>query len=118
MRRRRDFLVTYQEGTRLHGRLTVLFARRSGPDQPWRLGQTATGKIGGAVVRNRLRRHGREIFRHWRATLPGGWDFVVNYKHRAVEADQAELRRDLLASLRRLGIDPEPAAHAQSGPPA
>jgi hypothetical protein len=41
--------------------------------------------------------------------LPAGWDFVLNFKHGAVQASQADLRADLLGCLRRLGIDPEPA---------
>jgi ribonuclease P protein component len=109
LRRRRDYLTVYEQGARAHGRLAVVFALRRADDAPWRLGLTATVKLGGAVTRNRLRRAGREVFRRWGAELPQGWDFVLNFKHAAREADQAELKRDLLTCLRRLGIEPEPA---------
>jgi ribonuclease P protein component len=107
LRRRRDYKTAYEEGRRAHGRLVVLFGRRREDDGPWRLGLTATGRVGGSGGRNRLRRRGREIFRRWGAGLPAGWDFVLNFKHGAAAADIAELRGDVLASLRRLGIDPE-----------
>ena len=35
-------------------------------------------RLGKAVVRNRLKRRLREVFRRHRAGLPGGWDVVVN----------------------------------------
>jgi ribonuclease P protein component len=101
---RRLFVEAYERGMRAHGRLTVLFALRREDDGPWRLGLTATRKLGGAVVRNRLRRQGREIFRHWGDRIPNGWDFVLNFKHGAFSASQAFLRTDLANCLARLGI--------------
>jgi ribonuclease P protein component len=107
LRRRGDYLTAYAQGRRAHGKLTVLFGRRREDDGPWRLGLTVTVKVGKAVRRNRLRRLGREIFRRWGAGLPAGWDFVLNFKHGAATANHAEVKRDLLECLRRLGFDPQ-----------
>lgn len=115
LRRRAEYLTAYEQGRKAHGRLVVIFARRREEGGAWRLGLTATRKLGGAVVRNRLRRRAREIFRRWGARLPAGWDFVLNFKHGAAASSHDELLRDLLASLRRLGADPEPPA-ADAGP--
>lgn len=117
VRCRSDYRTAYDLGQRSHGRLTVVFIRRREDDGPWRLGMTATRKLGGAVRRNRLRRQGREIFRRWDGILPAGWDIVLNFKHSAVTADYADLRSDVLNCLKRMGIDPEmPAGGASPAP--
>jgi ribonuclease P protein component len=65
-----------------------------------RLGITATRKIGNAVVRNRLRRRCREVYRRYqrRADLPA-LDIVVNLKQRAAAATWDETRRQLERQL-------------------
>jgi ribonuclease P protein component len=65
-----------------------------------RLGVTATRKLGSAVVRNRLRRRCREVFRRWprRSELPAV-DIVVNLRGRAVAAAFQEARRQLEKQL-------------------
>ena len=62
---------------------------------PWCVPTVING-IKCVIVNSELREH-----------EPMAWDFVLNFKHGATAADIAELRRDVLASLRRLGIDPE-----------
>jgi ribonuclease P protein component len=64
---------------------------------------TATRKIGNAVVRNRLRRRCREVYRRYRrrADLPA-LDIVVNLKPRAAVADFDETRRQLERQLATL----------------
>ena len=45
-----------------------------------RLGLTVSKKVGNAVVRNRWKRLIREVFRHVRASLPQGIDYVVSVR--------------------------------------
>ena len=95
VRRRREFRETYDGGRRSHGRLVVVFVAPGEGEGP-RLGITVTKKVGGAVVRNRLRRQVREIFRRSPATrtaAPGR--LVVNVSPRAAAASFAELREEL-----------------------
>ena len=49
----------------------------SGEAADSRLGITVSRKVGGAVVRNRVKRRVREWFRMRRASLGGGRDWVV-----------------------------------------
>ncbi|HYU34686.1 MAG TPA: ribonuclease P protein component [Thermoanaerobaculia bacterium] len=102
LRRRADYLRCYRTGRRRHGALAVVhFA----PNQLGhsRLGITASRKVGKAVVRQRLKRRIREIYRRWkdRGTLPP-LDLVIHLKVEAgtsnFETLQAELLR-LLGSL-------------------
>ena len=68
-----------------------------------RLGITASRKLGPAVVRNRLRRRCREVYRRWprRYELPA-LDIVVNLRHPAVGADFDRFRSCLEGQLARL----------------
>ena len=50
-----------------------------------RIGITVTKKVGGAVLRNRIKRRFREIFRHHRKELLPSMDVVVN-AHYGIEA--------------------------------
>ena len=102
---RRDFLHAYELGRRSHGRLVVVFCLDRQDEGPWRVGLTVTKKTAAsAVVRNRLRRRVREFFRRRRGKLPRGWDFVVNCKGPAREADSVQLGQDLTQALTRLGF--------------
>ena len=96
---RRDYKTTYEDGAKRHGRLVVAFARPNGREDG-RLGVTVTRKVGGAVVRNLLKRRVREIYRR-RAARPGV-DVVVNVKREAATADFAALREDLTRVLTSL----------------
>jgi ribonuclease P protein component len=99
VRRRAEFLRCYREGRRRGGRLATLFFVPNALSHP-RLGITASRKVGGAVVRQRLKRRVREIYRRWqqRSRLPA-LDLVFNLKPAAAQADFAELRRELERQL-------------------
>ncbi|PRP95691.1 Ribonuclease P protein component [Enhygromyxa salina] len=74
----------------------------SKPDpQPTRLGITVTRKVGNAVVRNRIKRLVREVFRQHRARLPPGLDIVWVAKQQAAGATFAAVLDDFEALLRR-----------------
>ena len=70
-----------------------------------------TKKVGGAVVRNRLKRQVREIYRRWRSALPAapaeGFALVVNVTERAPGTAFVDLREELETLLARaLGVRP------------
>ncbi|MDX1502830.1 MAG: ribonuclease P protein component [Thermoanaerobaculia bacterium] len=110
LRRRADFLRCYRRGSRHHGPLAILYATPNQLAHP-RLGITASRKVGGAVVRVRLKRRIREIYRRWseRRRLPPV-DLVVHLKPAAAEASFDQLRRELERLLRRTLREPRPAS--------
>jgi ribonuclease P protein component len=76
LRRRAEFLSVQREGWRRHTRhLVVVHGPAPGPVS--RFGVTVSTRVGGAVVRNRVKRVLREIFRSYRARLTPPMDVVV-----------------------------------------
>lgn len=107
--KRADFLAA-NRGLRIARPGFVLLARPNGLGQ-MRYGITVTKKIGGAVVRNRMKRRFRELLR---GTLPvqglPGHDHVLIGREGGVERDFGKLCEELSAALAR-------AAEGKGDPP-
>jgi ribonuclease P protein component len=69
-----------------------------------RVGFTVTTRLGHAVVRNRIHRRLREIYRLHREELRPGTDMVVVARGRSVEATYRRLEQDFLAACRKLNL--------------
>ena len=102
MHQRAEYLACYQRGRPVTGPMATLHVLPNQLGHP-RLGITATRKIGNAVVRNRLRRRCREVYRRYRrrSELPA-LDIVVNFKPRAAAATLDETRQRLERQLESL----------------
>ena len=81
----------------------VLYARKNHSDHN-RVGITVSKKLGGAVVRNRVRRRLREVYRLNEARFAPGWDIVVVARSRSVKSDFASLTAAYLALAKKAGI--------------
>ncbi|MEM9290439.1 MAG: ribonuclease P protein component [Acidobacteriota bacterium] len=103
VRRREDYLRAYREGVRLFGRFSTLHVSKK-QDGGARLGITASRKVGKAVVRQKLKRRVREVFRRLpeRGTL-GNRDIVVHLKPGAGEASFDQLAVEMTTLLKRAG---------------
>jgi len=102
LRRSADFQRCYRQGRRRGGVLTTVHLIANSTGSP-RLGLTASRKVGNAVVRNRLKRWSREIFRRaaWRDEL-GGVDLVFHFKPGLAAAEFGALRAELDQSVASL----------------
>ena len=69
-----------------------------------RCGFTVSTKLGGAVVRNRVRRRLREIVRLNGAALKPGFDLVLVARSRAVGTEYKKLERAYLTACEKLGL--------------
>ena len=81
----------------------VMYARRNRSDIN-RIGITAGKKLGHAVVRNRIRRRLREIYRLNEDKFAPGWDIVVVARSRCVDADFQKLTRAYLSLAEKAGV--------------
>ncbi len=103
IRSSRDYRRVYRWGWRLHGDVAVFHVRANDAGHP-RLGLTAGRRVGGAVVRNRLRRRVREHYRQLvRRDLLPPVDVVVHLKTAAADTDRRSLYRELDRMFRAVG---------------
>ena len=97
-----DYRALYREGKKAYSRNFILFGRENGLHHP-RLGMTVSRKVGGAVIRNRIKRIFREIFRKSFAEIHNRQDIVINAKSGCAAASYRELRAEFLEAVRKLG---------------
>ena len=81
----------------------VLYARRNRTGHN-RVGVTVSKKLGHAVVRNRVRRRLREVYRLNEERFQPGWDIVVVARTRAVNAPFAQLTKAYRSLAEKAGI--------------
>lgn len=94
LRRRSEFLRVQDKGQKLTADCLLCLVLPNGrADGLTRLGLTVSTKVGPSVVRNRIRRRLRELFRVRRASLPRGLDMVFIARSSAKEADWARIVR-------------------------
>jgi len=97
--RRGEFDAVYRAGKRRSScHFTVFFRANELPHS--RFGFSIKKALGGAVVRNRMRRRLREIVRCHRMEIPAGWDIVIHPKSSVARAESAALTADLLRLLK------------------
>ena len=81
----------------------VLYARRN-RSQTNRVGLTVGKKLGHAVVRNRVRRRLREIYRLNEDRFAPGWDIVVVARSRCIDASYEKLTQAYLSLAEKAGV--------------
>jgi ribonuclease P protein component len=101
LRRRNDFVAVYKEGRAQSHRLLVV---RVLPNDQLvsRFGVVAGKAVGGAVVRNAVKRRLREAAR----ALPvrDGFDIVIGARKPAADAPYSDIQKALESALLRAGV--------------
>ena len=97
----RDFLRVRQHGERLVTGCLIANWERLPAGAQSRLGVITSGKIGGAVVRNRARRLLRETFRLHQHELAQPVDLVLIARQSIAEKGFSGVEKDFLTTLRK-----------------
>lgn len=104
LRKRPDFLRVQAEGRRRSGRhVTAVVLASSVAEARARFGLVVTRKLGGAVVRNRIKRRLREVLRRVGMRLSGS-DVVLLARRSAADAPWDELVADVSRALAVNGV--------------
>ena len=95
------FRRAYNRGKSAVDSRLALYVRRNGRKTN-RLGLTVSTKVGCAVVRNRIRRRLREIYRLHEDGITPGMDVVVVARTRAASSNYRQLEKSFLKLADRL----------------
>jgi ribonuclease P protein component len=99
--RRGSFDAVYRAGKRLSSAHFTVFVRANELALS-RFGFSIKKAVGGAVVRNRIRRRVREMVRCHRQEIPAGWDIVIHPKGSVAKAPFGALEQELIRVLGKL----------------
>ncbi|MGQ0625304.1 MAG: ribonuclease P protein component [Sporichthyaceae bacterium] len=107
LRHREDFVSALRQGRRSgRGAVVVHLQRSLGPaNGPARVGLVVSRAVGGAVLRNRVKRRLREIMRAQLHLVPAGAIVVLRALPPAAGISAAELSSQVASGLRRLLVD-------------
>ena len=101
--RPQDFAALQSDGTvRSHPLLTARFLRTD--LETTRIGLSTSRRLGGAVVRNRIRRRLREALRVMAPSFQPGWDVLIIARPAVVEANHDEMAEAVRRLLQRGGV--------------
>ena len=98
-----EFRRIYRKGKSAVSPQLVIYCQRNRRGHS-RLGVSVSTKLGCAVVRNRVRRRIREIYRLNKAKMLPGYDLIVVARVLAVETDYQKLDRTYLRLLEQLDL--------------
>jgi len=101
---RSEYERVKRNGITQRGKLLMLNAMAMDNSGPWRVGLVTSARVGGAVVRNRVRRRLREIVRRHQHELRQGVWFVIIARHEAANASYCALEDEWLRLARRASI--------------
>ncbi|MGE0545303.1 MAG: ribonuclease P protein component [Dehalococcoidia bacterium] len=101
LRRERDFTAVYQRGRSWSNRLLAVRTLPAAQPQS-RFGFAVGKRVGGAVIRNRVKRRLRELVRGLEPAP--GWDVVIVARPDAAAADFDQLRSALSSLFGRAGL--------------
>jgi len=101
--RNHEFKRLYSKGKNAASQYAVVYCRRNGMLVN-RLGITVSTKVGGAVVRNRVRRRFKEIYRLFECQLSEGHDIVLVARVKSRYSSYAELDDAIQSLFRKLNL--------------
>ncbi len=99
--RRAEYEAVYRDGRRRTSAQFAIFFRPNGLGRS-RFGISVKKALGGAVVRNRIRRRIREILRRNNSEIPSGWDIAIHPRSSVARAKFVPLAAELVRLLQNL----------------
>ena len=104
LRRNTEFQRIYRQGATYSEGMVVLHLLRLPDADVRQAGFSVSKKLGGAVVRNRVKRRLRDAYRLVLPQLPRGYQLVFTARRGAAEADYEQLAQAVRRALTRAGL--------------
>ena len=104
LRKKQDFGKVYRHGRSFANAQFVVYWRRQTSPGCFRLGVSVSSKLGGAVVRNGLRRRVKEIVRLHAFKLQEGYDLILIVRKPSLSLSYKEMEGSVLHVLRKAGL--------------
>lgn len=104
LRKREDFSRVFKHGKAAANHQFVLYYKPSAEAESFRIGVSASKKVGNAVVRNRIRRRVKEAVRHMEQKVSLRVDIVLIVRKPAIELGHEELKKSLHHVFKRAGL--------------
>ena len=98
-----EFRRIYRKGKSAVSPALVMYCQRNRQGKS-RLGVTVSTKLGGAVVRNRVRRQLREIYRLNKTEMKSGYDIILVARGKTPYMKSTELSRELSKLFAQAGL--------------
>ena len=102
LKKNSDFVRVYRNGISRADSYLVLYRLKRDDVGSNRFGVSVSKKIGNSVVRHRIKRRLKEIFRLNEDEFGCGYDYAVIARSRAARAVYAELEESMLRLLKKL----------------
>jgi ribonuclease P protein component len=96
-----EYKILFDKGVKQHSKHLIVFTLQKN-NGPTRLGLTVSRKVGGAVVRNRIKRQLREIFRLSLSYNLKNTDIMILVKRDASLLDYKQLNQELFVICSRM----------------
>lgn len=99
IRKQKDFNLLYRKGNRFRGKYFNLVFLSNDLNFS-RMAVVASKKVGNAVIRNKVKRRMRTLFRRNKELLENSWDLVIISKQRIKDASWIKLRNDYFDAVK------------------
>ena len=103
LRSNMEFKRVYSGGKNYWNRNLVLYVKKNNVGNT-RVGYSITKKIGNSVVRNKIRRRMKEIYRLNFSSIRGNYDLIFIPKKNVVDISYKELESAMLHILKLAGV--------------
>tara|TARA_Y100000590_G_scaffold469895_1_gene660476 strand:+ start:818 stop:1162 length:345 start_codon:yes stop_codon:yes gene_type:complete len=106
IKKRIDFIKVSKEGRRFFAKGFILQKYKRSlsnetKDNIARIGYTITKRIGGAVIRNKIKRRFRAIIKETlNSYLKKNYDYVIIANKKSLDMDYKELKNDLIKAIK------------------
>ena len=99
----KEFRFAYRRGKKYVSR-SVVMHHYSNKTKSNKIGITVSTSVGGAVVRNRIKRYIREAFKDYKARIDTGYNIVFVARSRCAYADYKEIKASIDECMENSGL--------------